>query len=101
MAVVLYSGPPFTRKLNDRPQYPGAWLSLQIFRSPTVPPAGASVKVTIVSLVAVEPGGTKTTPVRFGKSAKINRRLGRVVMLVTSVGGLLWSSTTGSRRRSR
>ena len=58
LAVVLYSGPPFTRKLNDRPSSVGDCVNLQIFRSPTVPPAGSFVNVTIVSFAAVEPGGT-------------------------------------------
>src|SRR4051794_37901876 len=71
----------------------GAVVSLHSFRSPVVPPAGALVNVTIVSFAAVEPGWTKTTPVRFGKSVRISRLLGRVEMFVTSVGGLLGSST--------
>src|SRR4051794_15486776 len=71
----------------------GAEESLQSFKSPVVPPAGAFVNVTMVSFAAVEPGTTKTTAVRFGKSAMMSLLLGRVEMLVTSVGGLLGSST--------
>src|SRR6476661_228856 len=71
----------------------GAEVSLHSFRSPVVPPAGAFVKVTRVSFAAVDPGTTKTTPVRLGKSARMSLLLGRVEMLVTSVGGLLGSST--------
>ncbi len=58
LAVVLTAAPPFTLKLNERPMYAGAVESLQIFRSPTDPPAGSLVNVTCVSLAAVEPGVT-------------------------------------------
>src|SRR4051812_4977371 len=93
-AVVLTAAPPFTLKLNERPMYTGADESLQIFRSPTVPPAGPFVNVTIVSLAAVEPGVTCTIAVRLPRSVLNNLVLGLVETSVTSVGGLVWSSTT-------
>src|SRR5436853_1188235 len=67
-------------------------LSLQFSRWPYVPPAGAAVKVTIVSLVAVEPGATVATRTRLPRSSDRRRTLGRTAAPVTSVGGLLGSS---------
>src|SRR4051794_27554307 len=93
LASVLNSGPPLTRKVNSWPMYCGVSVSLQILRSPTVPPAGWFVKVTRLSLLAVEPAATKTIAVRFGKSLMINLLLGLVVMSATSVAGLVGSST--------
>src|SRR3954447_13088062 len=57
-ASVLNSGPPLTRKLNSWPKYCGVSVSLQILRSPTTPPDGSLVNVTIVSFAAVEPATT-------------------------------------------
>ena len=96
-ASVLKSGPPLTRKLNCLPQYCGDSLSLQIFRSPIVPPAGWFVKVILVSLAAVAPTGTLAITVRFSRSWLINRPLGRTSTFFTSVGGTVCSSTTRLR----
>src|SRR6185369_9011083 len=89
---VVTSGPPLMLKLKPRPRYTGDSVSLQIFRSPYLPPAGWLVNVTIVSLAAVEPGWTKTIACRRFKSVNTNRLLGLVVTLTTSDGGSLGSS---------
>src|SRR3954471_463506 len=67
-AVTLIADPPLTLKLKSRPRKDGVSVSLQILRSPKLPPAGWFTYVTRVSLLADVPAGTETTTLRLVRS---------------------------------
>src|SRR3954447_22831123 len=81
--------PPLTLKLKFLPTKAGVSLSLQILRSPKLPPAGWLTNVTRDSLATVLPTGTFTTALRAARSELMSRALGVARTAATSVAGSL------------